>query len=390
MNDVPALDRKLFVALMLACAVLLSIYAFGLLLAPFLVPIAWAMCLVTVTGGLYRRLAARLGRPRLAALLMTVAIAVLLVGPLAYIGGTLVREAITLTKKTPKDAPKRKPSAAPAPAPSPDADVDARPVDAWDEFFAEHQTLDTVRRQIDERLGAFQTDVRSVKDAALSMLGQPFEAGAAGVLKGVFASIFGFLMMLATLFFLYRDGAKIREVVIDLVPLDADKTVRILDTLRATAFAAIVGGLATALLQGLLGGIAFAITGVSAPVLWGFVMAALSLLPVGGSAFVWAPVMVYQFSTDHTGKGWFLLVWGLLVMGMGDSVVRPALMRRAGASAIHPLLLFFAIFSGIGLFGPSGIVFGPLLTAFVLVVASLYRETLGNKGTKPAVPTSNL
>ena len=162
MNDVPALDRKLFVALMLACAVLLSIYAFGLLLAPFLVPIAWAMCLVTVTGGLYRRLAARLGRPRLAALLMTVAIAVLLVGPLAYIGGTLVREAITLTKKTPKDAPKRKPSAAPAPAPSPDADVDARPVDAWDEFFAEHQTLDTVRRQIDERLGAFQTDVRSV------------------------------------------------------------------------------------------------------------------------------------------------------------------------------------------------------------------------------------
>ncbi len=403
MNDGPALDRSLFVALLLVTVVLASIYAFGLLLSPFLVPIAWAMCLVTVTGGLYRRLATRLGRPRLAALLMTIGTAAFVVGPIAFVGATLVREAIGLTKNVSgtKQKAANAPSVSVVPSPgvipspggavAPSGVETAAPsLDAWDQFFADHTTLDTVRKQIDEKLGAFQTDVRSVKDAALGLLGQPFQAGALGVLRGVLGTAFGFLIMLATLFCLYHDGRRIREFVVDVVPMDAEKTIRVLDTLRATAFAAVVGGLATAILQGILGGVALAIVGVSAPVLWGFVMACLSLLPIGGSAFVWAPVMVYQFATDHSGRGWFLLIWGVLVIGMADNLVRPMLMRRAGASSIHPLLLFFGIFSGIGLFGVSGVVFGPLLTALLLVVASLYRETLGNRGTKPALPTTSM
>lgn len=395
MRDAASLDRRLLVTLLLVVVALGALYAFGLLLSPFLVPIAWAMCLVTVTGGFYRRLAKRTGRPRLSALLMTIGTAVFLVGPIAYVGATLVREAIALTTKASVVKPKVAPVPAPVPVPVPadgaaDGEPAAKTLDAWDQFFADHTTLDTVRRQIDDRLGAFQTDVRSVKDAALGLLGQPFQAGALGVLKGALSTAFGFLVMLATLFCLYRDGHRIREFVVELVPMDAEKTIRVLDTLRATAFAAIVGGLASAILQGVLGGIAFVIVGVSAPVLWGFVMACLSLLPIGGSAFVWAPVMVYQFATDHSGRGWFLAIWGVVLMGMSDNLVRPTLMRRAGASTIHPLLLFFGIFSGIGLFGMSGIVFGPLLTALVLVVGSLYRETLGNKGTKPAVPTTGM
>lgn len=397
-GDAPVLDRKLFLALLLLAAVGVSIWAIGLLLAPFLVPIAWAMCLVTVTGGLYRRLERRTGRPKLAALVMTLGTAIVLLAPLVFAGGTLVREAIALSRSVAKDVPAAKPKTAPAPgavepAPippptvGPDGVAIAPTGDAWEDFFAEHPTLDTIRRRIDEKLGAFKTDLRSVKDAALDMLGTPFQAGAIGVLRGALSSAFGFLVMLATLFVLYRDGAKIRAMVVDVVPLEAEKTTRILDTLRATAFAAIVGGLATALFQGFLGGIAFAVTGVSAPVLWGFMMAGLSLLPIGGSAFVWAPVMVYQFATDHPGKGWFLLIWGVFVIGMADNVVRPLLMRRAGASSIHPLLLFFGIFSGIGLFGISGIVFGPLLTALVLVLAAIYRETLGKSGSTPALPT---
>ncbi len=393
----PVLDRKLFLALLLLAAVAVSIWALGLLLAPFLVPIAWAMCLVTVTGGLYRRLERRTGRPRLAAFVMTLATAIVVVAPLAFAGGTLVREAIALSRSVAKDVAPAKPkvpavpdAAEPAPGATttigPDGAVVVVTGDAWEDFFAEHPTLDTIRRRIDDKLAAFKTDVRSVKDAALEMLGTPFQAGAIGVLRGALSVGFGFLIMLATLYVLYRDGSKIRAIVVDVVPLEAEKTTRILDTLRATAFAAIVGGLATAILQGILGGIAFVVTGVSAPVLWGFMMAGLSLLPLGGSAFVWAPVMVYQFATGNPGKGWFLLIWGVFVIGMADNFVRPVLMRRAGASSIHPLLLFFGIFSGIGLFGISGIVFGPLLTALVLVLASIYRETLGKSGSTPAIP----
>jgi predicted PurR-regulated permease PerM len=131
------------------------------------------------------------------------------------------------------------------------------------------------------------------------------------------------------------------------------------------------------LIQGALGGLAFAFCRVPNPVLWGFVMAMLALLPVGGTAFVWAPTAAYFFLSGATGKGWFLLAWGVLVIGASDNLLRPWLMRKAGAAEIHPMLLFFAVLSGIGLFGPSGVVFGPLLLALVIVVTKIYRENYG-------------
>ena len=249
-------------------------------------------------------------------------------------------------------------------------------VDAWDDFFSRNPRLARLLHDLDDHLKPLDTNVRSIKDEGLKLLGQPFATGALGVLNGLLSISFGFIVMLAVLYVLYRDGARMRKLVTDLVPMDPDQTLRVLDVLRRTAYAAIVGGLATALIQGALGGSALAITGVKAPVLWGFVMAVLSLLPVGGSAFIWAPTAIYFLVTGESVKGWFLIVWGVFVIGMADNFLRPALMRKAGAGEIHPLLLFLAILSGIGLFGVSGIVFGPLLVAFILAVVSIYRETV--------------
>jgi predicted PurR-regulated permease PerM len=349
-------DRRLYLALLLFGATALVIWAIGLILAPFLVPIAWAMCLVTVTGGLFRRLSRKIRRPRLAAFLMTIATALAVVVPLVVIGSAIVNEAASLSKKT-------------------DGPVE----DRWEEFLKRHERIAGVKDQADKWLSSFGTNFKQLREEAVGALGRPFAHGAVGVLSGVFSMGFGFLVMLATLYFLYRDGDKIRTLAIDLSPLRVEETTRILDTLRSTAFAAVVGGLATAGIQGALGGIAFWITGVEAPVLWGVVMAILSLLPVGGSAFVWAPVMTYFFLDGHSAKGWFLLVWGVAVIGSSDNLLRPWLMRRTGAGEIHPLILFFAILSGIGLFGVSGIVFGPLLVAFVLVVMRIFQENFGGK-----------
>ncbi len=364
------MDRRTYLALLLFAATGLTIWAFGLILLPFLVPIAWAMCLVTVTGGLYRRLARVTRRPALAAFGMTFATAVLVLGPLVFLGTAVVTQAIELSEKVTAGGGPSEPTAAAEGRPS---TGDKR----WDDFLVDHPRLDRVRRDLDHTLAPLGTSTRKLADEALTRLSQPVATGTFGVLQTLGRIGFGFIVMLATLFFLYRDAGKIRAVVMDLVPLTHEETARILDTLRDTAFAAVVGGLVTALIQGALGGLAFVITGVPGALLWGFVMAVLSLLPVGGSAFVWAPTMVYFFLTGDPWKGWFLLVWGIAVIGSSDNLLRPWLMRRAGAGGVHPLLLFFAILSGIGLFGVSGIVFGPLLVAFVLVVVRIYREHFG-------------
>lgn len=369
--------RNMYLALLLFAATILTVWALGLLLWPFIVPIAWAMCLATVTGGTYRRLASRLGRPRLAATIVTLGVALFVVAPLVVVGGAVAQQAVALSRAVENG---RKP-ATPAPAPgtsgaATDAPT-APPPDRWETFFAEHPSLDEIRVKVDRQLASFDTNLRGVADAATAELGQPFARGAVGFVYGFATLLFGFLIMLATLFVLLRDGDAIRQIVVDMLPMPEADTKDILETLRSTAYAAIVGGLATSAIQGTLGGLAFFVTGVSSPLLWGFVMGVLSLLPVGGSAFVWAPVAAYFLATGSPVSGWFLVVFGIVVIGSSDNLLRPWLIRKAGAAGVHPLLLFFGVFSGIGLFGASGIVFGPLLAAFVLSVIRIYRQHFG-------------
>jgi predicted PurR-regulated permease PerM len=201
-------------------------------------------------------------------------------------------------------------------------------------------------------------------------------AFATDVLGGVFAALVGLLIMLATQYFVYRDAAKLRAFFRDLMPMPKEDVDRILDTLRSTTASALVGGLLVALVQGAFGGVGLAIVGVRAPVTWAFVMAMCAFIPFGGTAIVWAPVAIYLFATGETGRGIFLALYGALFLGTIDNVLRPWFLRRFGSASVHPLLLFFAVLSGIALFGMSGILFGPILIAFLTTVTKIYRERI--------------
>ncbi len=150
-----------------------------------------------------------------------------------------------------------------------------------------------------------------------------------------------------------------------------------LDTLRGTTSAGIIGGLLVALIQGLLGGLMFAVAGIQSPAVWALVMAAFSLLPFGGTALIWAPAGVYLLFTGSTFGGWVVLIFGTVIVGSADNFLRPWVLTKTGADDIHPMLLFFAILSGIGVFGISGIVFGPLLLGLLMTMVQIYREHWG-------------
>jgi predicted PurR-regulated permease PerM len=309
---------------------------------------------------------------------MTLAVALVVVIPVLFVGRAVVTEALDLARSAEEE--KKTPA-------------EDKTGDAWHDFFAEHPKFDRVRAKVDEQLEAMAgTNLWEIKNAAQRQLSQPFAKGAVAVLQSLFTVLFGFVIMLVTLYFLFRDGAAILAWAFDVTPLPEDEARMMLQTLRSTAFAAIVGGLLTALIQGALGGIGFWIAGVGGAALWGAVMAVLSLLPFGGSAFLWLPVALYMLATGETWQGVFLLVWGVVVVGSSDNLLRPWLMRRVGAADIHPLLLFFAVLSGIGVFGFSGIVFGPLLVAVVLGALRIYRDHFGRaavarrKAAKAAAP----
>jgi len=340
-------NRELYLTLVLFAVTVLAVLGFILVLSPFLTAIAWALCLAALTYVPYVKLRRKWRKPRLAAFVMVLLTALVLLVPLGFVITAAGTELIRLTGKDMLDARiEELESAVPS-------------ITGW------------LESRIGE--GNLSRILERLKTALPQIVWGPFARGAFSVLGSIFTGLMSLVIMLATQYFLYTEGPRLGQWLRGLVPLPREDLDRIVDTLRTTTAAAVLGGVVVALVQGALGGFGYAIVGLSAPILWGLVTAVFSILPVGGAALVYGPMVLYLFAVDERGHAWVLLVWGLVLVSGIDNILRPWLLRRTG-SRVHPMLLFFAILSGIGLFGVSGIVFGPLLIAVLMTLAQIYRE----------------
>ena len=348
------MERSIYRALLLFAATGLVIWAFGLILWPFIVPIMWALCLAAVTTGVYRALARRTGMPRLSALVMVTTTALTILVPLIVAGVLVIDQAKNLSLQPALSRLKEH---------VPDA---VNTIDKGLEYFQIQKLEHLVKGEEGEE--------RGVPEFATTIIGGSPLKGALSIVLAPFIFLFGLAITLITQFFLYLEAPRVRSAVIDLSPLALDDTDRILVTLRETTAASVLGGRLVAIIQGALGGVGFAIAGIQTPLVWAFLMMAFSLLPFGGTVLVWLPAGVYLILTGDVGSGWFVLIWGAVIVGSSDNFLRPWILTKTGAGGIHPLLLFFAILSGIGIFGISGIVFGPLLLALLTAVLQIYRE----------------
>lgn len=356
-------EHGVFRGLLLFAAVTIALWAFWLIFKPFIIPIAWALCLAALTAVPYRWLLGRWGKPRLAALVMTLLVLLVVLAPIVLLSFMLVLEA---------------------------SEVDFRPLieEVKVQFPSAYRTLTRWLTELGllddaegvETLEALAVSVReNIPDLVRAFLSGPLAGGALSIIGAPFFFLFEFLIALVTLYFVYRESGRLRRLMVDISPLSAQETDQILESLRSTTTAAILGGILVAVIQGGLGGVMFWIAGIASPFFWAVVMAFFSLLPFGGTALIWVPVAVYQFLVGEIGSGLFLMIFGTVIVGAADNVLRPWILSRTGARDIHPMLLFFAILSGIGLFGISGIVFGPLLLALLTTMLRIYRRHFANE-----------
>ena len=181
-----------------------------------------------------------------------------------------------------------------------------------------------------------------------------------------------FVLMIYLLFFFLRDGKKIIEIIIRVLPL-GDKTERhLLSKFSETTRATIKGTLVVGIIQGTLGGILFALLGIESAVFWGAVMIGLSILPAVGSALVWGPAALIFLSNGYWIKALILLAAGILIIGMIDNILRPILIGRD--TKMPDYLILLSTIGGLGLFGLSGFIIGPVIAAFFLAVWTIFEE----------------
>jgi predicted PurR-regulated permease PerM len=332
-------------------------------LAPFATAIAWAIVLSVGFSGPWRFLERRMPKRRgLAAIVLTLAIGLLVLLPAGFLAGVLVNEAVGVFG-------------------SASSALAARNLSGLDDLFRIPAVANALT-WIEANSGLTEADLLAKAGELAAGISGLLARFSGGFVKGVLDAVVTFLVTLFVLFFLLRDGREMVRTLLDLVPLAEDRRVAVLGSLRGMLQSIFRGSLLCSLIQGATGGIGWAIAGLPSPFLAGAAMAVLSLLPVGGTALVWAPGAIACWLQGRHGMAVFLAIWGLVVVStLADNVLKPILI--GGTSELSTVVVFLGVFGGLGAFGLLGIFIGPMVLAFGLTLLSILRETT-RRGAPPA------
>lgn len=214
--------------------------------------------------------------------------------------------------------------------------------------------------------------------ATLKARAMEFAVGASQVVAqqalAVGQSTFQFFLALAVMvyltFFLLRDGPALTALLMKALPLGDDRERMLFTKFAEVTRATVKGNLVVALVQGALGGLAFWVLDIPGPVLWGVIMAILSLIPAVGAGLIWMPVAIYLFAVGAILPALLLVAYGFGVIGLVDNILRPILVGRDTKLPDYVILL--STLGGLVLFGINGFVIGPLIAALFTVFWDIF------------------
>jgi predicted PurR-regulated permease PerM len=190
------------------------------------------------------------------------------------------------------------------------------------------------------------------------------------VTLGTVNFLFMLFVMLYTMFFFLIDGDKLIEKILYYLPLEDHDERRMLDRFTSVTRATLKGTAMIGILQGAIGGLAFAVVGIPSAVFWGAIMTVLSIIPGIGSALVWGPAAIILAATGQLTKAIGLALFCALFIGSLDNLLRPILVGKD--TQMHELMIFFGTLGGIIMFGVVGIIIGPIIAALFVTVWDIY------------------
>ncbi len=194
-------------------------------------------------------------------------------------------------------------------------------------------------------------------------------AAASSVVRGTGQFFTSLLLVIFTMFFLFRDGRSLLRRLMHLTPLSNKYDKLIWMKFRDVSYTTIVATFATSLAQAITGAIGFMVVGLPG-LLAGVLIFVFSFLPYIGTAFVWLPAAIYLLIIGKVWQAIFIFLWGLIIISLIDNLLRPYLIKDK--AQVHPLIIFFSIFGGIVVLGVWGIIFGPLIVALAVTFLHIY------------------
>ncbi len=190
------------------------------------------------------------------------------------------------------------------------------------------------------------------------------------------ASLLGnILVMFFLLYYLLKNGGEIEGFLTRIIPLKKKNIVLLSKETKNMIKANAIGIPVLAIIQGIIAMLGYWIFGVNDFVLWGFVTGVFSMLPIIGTAVVWAPLCLYLLSLGESGKALGLLIYSVVIITNIDYIARLTILKKF--MDIHPLITVFGVIVGINLFGFWGVIFGPLLFSYIILLSKIYFNEFG-------------
>ena len=326
--------------------------AFVALLSGYLQPIFWAVTVGVIFLPVQHYLERKLnGRTSVAAVITVVLIFFTVLVPAMLIASAVVKEAAELYASIQR------------------GDIDPGAVLRW---------LQDVTPRLTELATRIGIDVEELPEklSTAAVKGSQF-VGALALTAGqnVARFMIMFFLMLYLLFFVLRDGDRLLEQIIHALPLGDDRERALFAKFAEMARATIKGTLAVGLVQGFLGGVMFWALGVNGAVFWGVVMVLLSVLPLIGASLVWIPAAIFLLVSGAYIKAAIMVVFGVLVIGLVDNILRPILVGRD--TKMPDYLILLSTLGGLTLFGISGFVIGPIIASLFLAIWVMFQAEYG-------------
>jgi predicted PurR-regulated permease PerM len=341
-------DKKIQNAFFIGLLILVSAAFLGLL-SGFFQPIFWAAIVGIIFLPVQQFLERRLGgRATIAAILAVILIFVTVLLPAMLIASAVVSEAAVIYGMIQR------------------GEIDPGILLRW---------LEELSPQLIERAESIGIDVENLPEklSAAAIKGTQF-IGQLALTAGqnVARFLVLFFLMLYLLFFVLRDGEQMLEALIRALPLGDERERALFAKFAEVSRATIKGTLIIGLVQGFLGGVMFSILGITGAVFWGVVMVILSVLPIVGASIVWIPAAIFLLINGAWIKALVLVIFGAVVIGLLDNILRPLLVGRDTKMPDYIILL--STLGGLSVFGISGFVIGPVIASLFLSVWVMFQE----------------
>lgn len=340
----PSSTNKTFLLLLLAVSA-----GFGWILWPYIGAIFWAVALAILFHPLNKRLLRRFPqKPNVATLITLLLCLVGVILPLVLIGASVVRETVHIYNR-----------------------MSSGQLDFGAYFQQINAAMPVWLTQFLERINlASAAEIQSKLSSVAADAGKLVAGKAVEVGQNTLSFIVSFGVMLYLLYFLLRDGTVIAQRIRDAIPLEASHKRKLTGKFATVIRATVKGNLVVACAQGALGGLIFWILDIQGAVLWGVLMAFLSLLPAVGASLIWGPVSIYFLTTGSLTQGLILAAYGILVIGLVDNVLRPILVGKD--TKLPDYIVLISTLGGMSVFGLTGFVIGPAIAALFIACWDIF------------------